>query len=619
MSQRSQGTPPSGPHSLAVGELESAAGREPGNAEIHKALGNARKAVGDLDGALAAYRQSVSIAPRYLPSLYNIGLVLRQMNRLDEAERHFRQVHELFPGDAEVLFHVASLLASRGCYADAERSYRDAMRLDPGNGNLQLGLARVYTVTGALDKAIECYQCAVRLQPDSLNARGSLLFAMQGVCDWSQFDELSAQQRRGVLSLPVSDLSPFTLLSIPSTPAEQLACARKYAEALVREAGCSPSFQFQRRAATRLRIGYLSGDFREHASATLFSELFELHDRKRFEVIGYSQGPDDRSPERARLIRAFDRFVDVSGISYNDAAAAIFADRIDILVDLKGHTELARLETLALRPAPVQVTYLGYPGTTGADFIDYAVVDRIVAPPEEASNFSEQLIHLPASYQVNDRKRPLPETGSRRELGLPDGAFVFCCFNASYKIVPDVFAAWMRLLRAVPGSVLWLLENNPWVVRNLCSEASRSGIPPDRLVFTPRASHEQHLARAGAADLFLDTFPCNAHTTASDVLWVGLPVLTCAGTTFASRVGASLLNAVGLPELVTHSMSDYEALAVRLARNPDELAGLRDRLRRNRSTAPLFDTPSFVRHLETAYLRIWDTYVSGGAPSAVQI
>lgn len=619
MSRRSRDTPPSGPEALAADELEGAAGRESGNAEILKNLGNARKAGGDLEGALAAYRQSVGIEPRYLPSLYNIGLVLRQMNRLDEAERHFRGVHELFPDDAEVLFHVASLLAGRASYAEAERSYRNAMRLAPGNGNLQLGLARVYTLTGALDRAIECYRAALRLQPDSPNARGSLLFAMQGVCDWSQFDELSALQRRAVLDHPEPDISPFTLLFLPSTPAEQLACARKYTQALVREAGCAPRYQFQRKAGTRLRIGYLSGDFREHASATLFSELFELHDRNRFEVFAYSQGPDDRSPQRERLVRAFDRFVDVSGMSSIAAAAAIFSDQIDILVDLKGHTELARIETLALRPAPVQVTYLGYPGTTGADFIDYAVVDRFVAPPGDACYFSEKLIHMPASYQVNDRKRHLPETRVRRELGLPEAAFVFCSFNAPYKIVPDVFAAWMRILQAVPHSVLWLLESNSWVVSNLRREARSRGIQAERLVFAPMVSHDQHLARAAAADLFLDTVPCNAHTTGSDALWAGLPMLTCAGTTFASRVGASLLHAVGLPELVARSMPDYEALAVRLARNPHELADMRERLRRNRATAPLFDSPSFARHLESAYLRIWDTYLAGGAPSAVQI
>ena len=590
-----------------------------GNAETYKALGNARKASGDLEGALAAYRRSLEIAPDYLPSLYNIGLVLRQMNRLDEAERHFVRVRELYPDDAEVLFHLASLLTIRGCFAEATQAYQDAMRLAPDNGNLWLGLADTYKLGGALDRSIECFRAAVRLQPDSLSASGGLLSIMQDVCDWSQFEELCARQKRGVMNHPVPDVPPFAFLSIPSTPAEQLVCSRKFSDAAKRAEVAGPKFEFRRQRNAKIRIGYLSGDFREHATATLCSELFELHDRNRFEVFAYSQGPDDRSPQRARLIRAFDRFVDVSGISCPEAAAAIFADQVDILVDLKGHTELARLETLALRPAPVQVTYLGYPGTTGADFIDYAVVDRFVAPSEEARFFSEKLIHMPSSYQVNDRKRPLPATLSRRELGLPEGAFVFCNFNNAYKIMPEVFAAWMRCLHAIPGSVLWLLESNPWAVSNLRLEARSRGIPPDRLVFAPMVAHDAHLARLAAADLFLDTLPYNAHTAASDALWVGLPVLTCTGTTFASRVGASLLNAVGLPQLVTRSMPAYESLAVQLARNPNELAGLRDRLRRNRMTAPLFDTPSFARHLETAYLWIWNNYLAGNGPRAVQI
>jgi predicted O-linked N-acetylglucosamine transferase (SPINDLY family) len=599
--------------------LERAAAREPASAEAHKALGNARKAAGDLDGAMAAYRRALEIVPDYLPALYNIGLVLRQMNRMTDAERHFARVHALYPGDAEVLFHLAALHSSRGAYDEAVRMYLEARKLDPGNANLLLGLAHTYWLKGALDRSLECCEAAARLQPDNLNVCGSLQTALQRVCDWSRYGDLVGRLRLGVVQQPEPDLSPFVLLSIPSTRAEQLACARKYAAAVQREAGRPPGFRFERGSRQRLRIGYLSGDFREHAIAMLSAELFELHDRSRFEVFGYSLGPDDRSARRARIARAFDRFTDVSGTSSIAAASAIHADRIDILVDLHGYTELARLDALALRPAPIQVTYLGYPGTTGADFIDYAVVDRVVAPPEEAGDFSEQLIHMPACYQVNDRRRPLPQTRPRRELGLPESAFVFCCFNASYKLAPEIFSVWMRLLHAVPDSVLWLLEGNPWAVDNLRREARARGVEPERILFAPQIAQEPHLARISAADLFLDCLPYNAHTTASDALWTGLPVLTCAGDTFASRVGSSLLLAVGLPELVTRTLPDYEALALRLAREPGTLGALRERLRANRATAPLFDTPAFTRSLETAYQRIWETYASGGAPRAVRL
>jgi len=322
---------------------------------------------------------------------------------------------------------------------------------------------------------------------------------------------------------------------------------------------------------------------------------------------------------RARIEQAFDRFVDVGPLSHADAAARIHADRVDILVDLTGYTNLARTEIAALRPAPVQVNFLGYPGTMGADFIDYIITDRFITPPGHEAHYSEQPVYLPGSYQANDRKRSVAGTPPRSELGLPEKSFVFCCFNQMTRILPDVFAAWMRLLKAVPDSVLWLLKSNAWAEQNLRREAQRHGIAPERLVFAPVLPQERHLGRFGAADLFLDTSPYNAHTTASDALWAGLPVLTCAGDTFASRVAGSLLTAVGLPELVTRSMADYEALALRLARNPGELAGLRDKLLRNRSTAPLFDTPAFTRHLEAAYLRMWENYLAGQPPRAIEL
>lgn len=604
---------------IGLEELERAAARSPGDAEIHKALGNARKASGDLEGAMAAYGRALEVAPNYLPALYNVGLLLEQMNRLEDAERHFGRVHELYPEDVDVLMHLAALQSDRGAYGEAVRWYSEALKLAPENAALLMALAHTYGRSGALDRTVEYWEKVVRVQPDNLEARGFLLQAMQSICDWSRYDELTLGLRSGVLQQTEPNVAPFTLLTIPSTRAEQLACAHKYCVMRQRVVGNAQRFRFPPGPKERLRVGYLSGDFREHAIAMLIAELFELHDRARFEVFGYSQGPDDHSARRARIARAFDRFVDVSGMSSLAAASAIHADRIDILVDLTGHTEFARLDTLAYRPAPVQVAYLGFPGTTGANFIDYAVVDRFVTPLAEACDFSEQLVHMPESYQINDRQRPQPRTQPRRELGLPEDAFVFCSLNQNYKLAPDVFAVWMRLLQAVPGSVLWLLENNAWATANLRRAAQLYGVEPGRLVFAPLVAQEPHLARLGAADLLLDTLPYNAHTNASDALWVGLPVLTCTGSTFASRVGASLLYAVGLPELVTHTLPDYEALALRLACDSAKLAALRERLRRNRAAAPLFDTPAFARNLEAAYERIWEIYASGCRPRPVQI
>jgi predicted O-linked N-acetylglucosamine transferase (SPINDLY family) len=444
---------------------------------------------------------------------------------------------------------------------------------------------------------------------------------MQHVCDWSRFDELSALQRRDALD-PGQRISPFSLLSIPSTPAEQLASAKSFAARRVAAmAGYRERPGPSRGSAptARIRLGYLSADFREHAVAHLVAELLELHDRRRFEVVGYSYGPDDASPMRTRLMRACDAFVDVRELSHPDAAARIRGDNVSILVDLQGYTTHARTEIAALRPAPLAVSFLGYTGTMGADFIDYIVVDSFAVPDAAARSFTEKLVRMPGSFQANDRQRRIGATPSRAQLGLPDGAFVFCCFNQSFKILPEVFAAWMRLLAAVEGSVLWLLETNPWAAGNLRREAGRAGVDPARMVFAPFVPQEAHLGRMRAADLVLDTRPYNAHTTSSDALWVGVPVVTFPGDTLASRVAGSLLRAVDLPDLIVSSMAEYEALAARLARGPSLLAEVRARLERNRPGCALFDTPAYVRHLESAYARMWERHLRGDPPGQIDL
>ena len=341
----------------------------------------------------------------------------------------------------------------------------------------------------------------------------------------------------------------------------------------------------------KIKVAYLSSDFRLHPLSFLMAELFELHDRSQFEVIGVSFGPDDRSDMRSRLVAAFDQFIDVRTKSDQEVARLLNDLRIDIAVDLNGHTQGARSGILAFRPAPIQVSYLGFPGTTGADFIDYIIADAIVLPFDEQPYYTENIVHLPDCYQVNDRKRTIASrTPTREELGLPAQGFVFCCFNNNWKITPAVFDVWMRLLKAVEGSVLWLFRDNRDAETNLRKEAAARGIDPTRLVFADRLPLDDHLARHRLADLFLDTLPYNAHTTASDALWAGLPVLTCRGKTFAGRVAASLLTAVGLPELLTDSLEEYEALALRLATDPLLRSGLRERLRKNRLKC------SIVRH-----------------------
>ena len=438
-------------------------------------------------------------------------------------------------------------------------------------------------------------------------------YARKRMCDWAGYRKDEAKARK------VVGKQAFALLALDSTAAEQLDCARQAAAALA----VPKELVFPRprpRPSGRIRIGYVSANFRPHAGASLIAGLIEQHDRADFEIIGYSARPDDGSQIRARLSSAFDRFVDISKTTDRDAARLVHADGIDILVELNGFTQRARTAILAYRPARIQVNYLGYPATTGADFIDYIIVDPFVVPADQQPFFSERLVHLPDCYQCNDDKRAISDhTPLRAARGLPEDGFVFCCFNNAYKITPDFFDTWMRLLGAVPRSILWLLDDNPWEKKNLAREAAARGIAPERIVFAPKLPPPDHLARHRLADLFLDTLPYNAHTTASDALWAGLPLVTCVGRTFAGRVAGSLLRAIGLPELVTGSLEEYEVLALRLARDGDLLAALRARLARNKWTHPLFDTERFARNIEAAYRQMWETWRAGRPPAAFSV
>jgi protein O-GlcNAc transferase len=406
------------------------------------------------------------------------------------------------------------------------------------------------------------------------------------------------------------------LIGYTGDPALQLECAKINIGFLVPVVP-QPLWNGSMRRRDRLRIGYLSADFHRHATAFLIAELFERHDRSRFEVLGFSYGPDDESDMRARLVAAFDQFHVVHTVSDRDVAKLLNDLAVDIAVDLKGLTRDCRPGILAHRPAPIQVSYLGYPGTMGADFIDYVIADKVVLPFDQQPFWTEKIVHLPDSYQVNDSKRKIAaHTATRGDTGLPDQGFVFCCFNNTWKVTPPVFDVWMRLLKAVDNSVLWVLRDNIVAERNLRKEAALRGVDPLRLVFAESLPLEEHLARQRLAELFLDTLPVNAHTTASDALWAGLPVLTCYGQAFSGRVAASLLHAIGLPELVTHSLDEYEGVALRLARDPSQLEDLRNRLQNNQSTYPLFNTDRFRRHIEAAYATMWERLQHNQSPQS---
>ncbi len=478
----------------------------------------------------------------------------------------------------------------------AVASYETALRLRPDYAEAYRNLASALRRLGRMEEGAAALAQAVSINPGYGEAAALLVHQLKDLCDWRMVDDLT---KRLVQSVEEGSgaINPFVFLNLETTPSQQRQCAEQWARRLaVHETAQVPAER------ERITIGYLSADFQEHATAHLISELFELHDRRRFRVIGYSYGADDGGEARSRLRDAFDLFVDLEDHAHASAAARIRADGVDILVDLKGYTTGARPEIMALRPAPVQVSYLGYPGTMGTRAIDYVLVDRFVVPANQQEHFTETLVHLPHCYQVNDRRRPIARVGNRSDYGLPESGFVFCCFSASHKITPAIFDIWMRLMEGVPESVLWLLETSMAAMANLRREAeARLKRGSKRLIFAPSVTNAEHLARFGVADLFLDTLPYNAHTLTSDALWGGCPVLTSTGETFASRVAGSILHAAGLPELVTSTLAEYEATALRLAGDGAQLQTLRARIQKSRGEAPLFDTPRFTRAIENAF------------------
>lgn len=601
----------------ALAAFENAIGLNPDYAEAFYNRGTVLQQQERTEEALAAYGRAIELRKDYPDAINNAGIVLQDLGRAGEAIDLYRRLLERMPTQADARNNLGTALLAEGRTDEARAAFEQALTHKPDFPEAFYNLGNACRERGDLTGAIAAYRNALRLRPDYADAFNQFVYHRAQACDWENYDAdqetLVAMVRRGVR------VPPFYLLSTPASASDQLLCARQW----IRPIKPPPNHVFDHQPVAgqeRIRLGYLSGDFHQHATAQLMVELFESHDRERFEVSAYSYGPDDNSAMRARLASAFDRFVDIRALSHREAARTIHADKVDILIDLKGYTHHARPAISAYRPAPVQVSYLGYPATMGADFIDYIIVDPFVVPQDQQAFFAERLVHLPGSYQVNDRKREVAGAGaSRQDWGLPAGALVFCYFNNSYKISPAFVDIWMRLLRSVPGSVLWLLETNDLVKANLRLEAGRRGVEAGRLIFAPIVLSAEHLGRHRHADLFLDTLPCNAHTTASDALWAGLPVLACSGDTFAGRVAGSLLMAIGTPELVTGSLEDYERAALALARDPQRLSALRQKLHENRDASTLFDLAKLTGNIEAAYARMWQAWCSGQKPAAFSI
>lgn len=612
--------------------------------------GYARRNLGQLEAALADCDRALALKPDFADALSNRAAILLDLGRAQAALAACEQGLALRPDLPILHFNRGNALLALARPGDAIASFDQALLLAPGFGLALLNQGRAWQALDRYGQALACYDRLVALEPDHVDghrnravtlaelgrhgeaaeafarvlalapdtpyAAGDLLHSRLHCCDWQDDERERAATIAGVMAgAPVA--SPFVLLSLADAPEAQHRAAAAYVAAKhparpALAAACAPQ--------GRIRLGYLSGDLRNHAVAALIAGVIEAHDPSRFETVALSFGGGETDAMRRRLERAFTRFIDIRQTGDREAAELMAGLGLDIAIDLMGHTGASRPGILAWRPAPIQVNFLGYPGTMGAPYIDYILADRIVLPETEHAYYSEKVVHLPDCYQPNDRARAIADaTPSRAAAGLPEQGFVFCCFNNLYKIAPSVFAIWMRLLHAVEGSVLWLLGDALIARRNLRRQAEAQGVAPTRLIFAPRLAPDQHLARHRLADLMLDTAPYNAHTTASDALWAGLPLVTCPGHSFAARVGASLLTAAGLRELIAETPEEYEMLALALARDPARLAVLKAKLAETRLVCPLFDTDRFRRHLESAFATMLDLQRQGRPPESFAV
>jgi len=624
----------------------------PARADLWNNFGVVLTLQGRLTQSVLAFREAIALRSDFTDAYFNMARTLSTLGWTEEAINNYRHVLALNPDHAAACSNLGTLLGATGHFAEATVWSLRAASLAPENAEIFCNLGVVLQRQGKVNEAVAAYEKALSIRPDYASAHGNIAAGYQ---EQYKFDEAAAALKRAIAIKPDFDTAAVELIKIrrhicdwseyaadhgklidfiaqkknvvfmlllmgfPSTAAQQHACARqsmRHHNERTQRIGPHPVSK----VAEKIRIGYLSTDFRDHPVGRLLPDFLARHDREKFEVIGYSLGVEDAGALRQRIRHACDSFFDLHHMSNTDAARCIHAGQIDILVDLTGPTVGSRQEILALRPAPVQVSFLGWPATMGADFIDYIIADPFIVPHDQQEFYSEKIVHLPDCYQPSDRQRPVPgNIPSRAECGLPEEGFIFCSFNNPNKITPDMFALWMRLLLRVKRSVLWLYCKSKQTIENLTRFAEACGVRADRLIFATVTHYETYLGRLQAADLFLDTAPYNAGATCNDALWVGLPVLTCSGETYISRMAGSLLTAAGLPELVTYALADYEELAVRLATEPGLLKSYKERLVRNRERAPLFDMQLFTSNLERAYREIQNIRLAGESPRFISI
>ena len=601
----------------AIESYQKSVSIQPDNAEAFNNMGVLQNRIGNPDAALTNYQRAIQINPDYANAYENKGNALKDKGDQDASIKCYQQALLIRPSNADAYFNMGIAQRIKGDLDEAITSFKRALKINPEYAEVYYYMGVTYTNIGNLDAAITNYKQAVKLNPDCESARVQQLHLQAHICDWASIVENHTDTHNlGTLNQHVD---PFALLAMEDAPLRHRLRSEVFAT------NCSPNDRLSlRRKPTqkpnRLRIGYFSADFHNHATLYLMARLFEAHDSTKFEIYAYSFGPDDNGKMRQRLVKAVDVFRDVREISDKDISWLAQKDKLDIAVDLKGYTQHGRPGIFYYRAAPIQISYLGYPGTTGAAAMDYIIADKVVIPKQFETAYSESIIHLPHSYQVNDNTRVISaSTPTKSEIGLPENGFIFCCFNSNYKISPSEFNIWMRLLTEVKGSVLWLLRSNQWAERNLRVEAENRGISATRLVFAEPIPQAEHLARLKLADLFIDTFNVNAHTTASDALWAGLPVITKLGNGFPARVAGSLLTAIDLPELITENEQEYEALILKLATNPERFLQIKEKLALSRLSKPLFNTELFTKHLENGYQQAYDRYFNGEKPGEINV
>jgi len=570
----------------------------------------------DYDSAIHNFNKALKLKPDFAEAHKNKAFALMNQNRLWTAMDSLKKAIEINPSFSEAYLLMGTIQYNTFQYTKGLESLQKAVNLNPGVDGPHFVMSRIYHSLNEPEAALICCDKALRLNKKNRDARAQRVISSLAICNWS--NDLQEDVEYFLESMAVG-LEPLTMTTIFEDPQILRSATQNYAETKFTKASI-PLPAIPKTKSTKIHVGYFSADFHEFPGMHLMIGMLENHDRSKFKISAYSYGPPDNGKMRERIVNAVDHFIDVEKMADEDVALLARRDNVDIAIHRNGHTKNARPEIFSLRAAPIQISYLGYPGTLGADCIDYLIADKVIIPEDLTSAYSEKIIYLPNSYQPNNNKRKISEKQfSKTELGLPQSGFIFCCFNASKKILPAEFDIWMKILKKVSGSVLWLYRSNKRAEANLKNEAIRRGVNSERLIFADRLPHDEHLSRLRVAHLFLDTFNYNAHTTASDALWAGTPVVTKIGKTFSSRVASSLLTAINLPELITKNDEEYENLIIDLANNPQQLSKIKNKLVANRLTTPLFDTELYTKHIENGYQKAYERYFRALKPEHILV